>query len=304
ARVYYSDYSGNMGSDFLLSFYSFQLNLGIQKKLLKGHLFVEGDLRPGITATTVNWKSYRQLPAYSETTNEKYKSRNLALQPTITVGGRLGIIAVHGFVGYNLNVATGKLYQVNEANYLQLNGEAVHADWSGLRIGGGLSLYINQNKKKNGEEASPWPTSFGLGLGLDYGGIGCNVLTYPGQHIGIFGGVGYALAGIGTNGGIKLRIVPISSDKTSLYFTGMYGYNAAIRVANDTEHNRLFFGPTMGAGIDFRQTKNGYWSLALLVPVRSDEVNQYINSLKAMGVKMRNSLLPVAISVGYRFNRE
>jgi hypothetical protein len=299
-RVYYSDYSGEIGSEQMLSFQSYQLTLGFQKRFFGGHLILEGDLRPGITATDLNWKSYINVGTYSEDTKE-FKSQNFVVQPTFTVGGRFGIIGVQGFTGYNLTVVSGQLNEVGNPNYLTINNQKLHADWSGLRMGAGLSLYLNEaeNAKDNVEDKS-WKTAAGLGLGLDYGGIGINVLTYPGNHIGMFGGVGYALAGVGYNAGVKIRTKSIASPETSMYFLGMYGYNAAISITNNDNFNRFFYGPTFGIGVDFRQRSNGFWSLGLFLPIRSDEVNQYINSLSSAGVKT-TSLTPVTISVGYRF---
>ena len=36
-------------------------------------------------------------------------------------------------------------------------------------------------------------SSFGIGGGFDFGGFGANMLVYPDQNIGLFGGVGYDL---------------------------------------------------------------------------------------------------------------
>jgi hypothetical protein len=85
---------------------------------------------------------------------------------------------------------------------------------------------------------------------------------------------------------------------------GMYGYNAAIAVFNATEYNRFFYGPSFGIGIDFpkRFVRNGYWSIALLVPIRGPEAKDYINDLEENhGVDFTIGLLPVAFSFGYKF---
>ncbi len=305
-RVYYSDYSGSIGSDQLLSFQSYHVTLGFQHKFFSGHLVLEGDLRPGITATDLKLKSYVDVAGYAES-NTEYKSNNFVLQPTLTLGGRFGLIGLQGFAGYNVSVITGKLNEVGTPGYLQANGQnsVACANWSGLRVGGGLSLYINDGSKAKAEnENARWTTSTGLGLGLDYGGIGLNVLTYPGKYVGMFVGAGYAIAGVGYNAGLKIRTKDVSSDKTSLYFTGMYGYNAAIAVTNQADYNRFFYGATLGMGVDFAKRTSGYWSLGLLLPIRSDEVDQYINNLNSMGVKLRTSLTPVTFSIGYRFQKK
>jgi hypothetical protein len=147
--------------------------------------------------------------------------------------------------------------------------------------------------------------SLGIGLGMDYGGIGGSLLIYPQQNIGIFGGVGYAFAGTAYNMGVKLRMVSKTSKSPVVFYVlAMYGYNAAIAVLNASQYNKIFYGPTIGLGIDIgaRPNKSGYWSLGLFFPVRGDEVDKYFTDLKNNhNIEIKNSLWPVAISIGYRF---
>jgi len=147
--------------------------------------------------------------------------------------------------------------------------------------------------------------SIGIGAGLDFGGFGGNVIYYPIKNFGIFGGVGYALAGAGYNVGVKYRYIPDKpTSKIDPYGMIMYGYNAAIAVLNASQYNKLFFGPTLGLGIDFRRkpTNKGYWSFTLLIPIRSSAVNDYIDDLENNhGAEFQNRLFPVGISVGYKF---
>lgn len=147
--------------------------------------------------------------------------------------------------------------------------------------------------------------SIGLGVGLDYGGFGANISVYPTKSFGFFAGAGYALAGVGFNGGVKIRFFPNKPTfKANPYLLAMYGYNAAIAVTNATQFNKFFNGPTLGFGFDLRShpERKNYWSLALLVPIRKAEVNTYIDNLKDHhNVEFKNSLFPVGISFGYRF---
>ncbi len=147
--------------------------------------------------------------------------------------------------------------------------------------------------------------SIGIGGGLDYGGFGGNVTYYPAKSVGLFGGVGYALAGVGFNAGVKFRYVPDKPDsKVHPFGLVMYGYNAAIAVLNASQHNRLFYGPTLGGGIDFHLNplKRGYWSFAIFVPIRSSEVDDYIEHLENdYGAEFQTGLFPITASIGYRF---
>jgi hypothetical protein len=146
--------------------------------------------------------------------------------------------------------------------------------------------------------------TFGLGFGQDYGGFGGNLTVYPQKNIGLFVGFGYALAGFGYNAGIKLRLLPDRGhSKVRPFIEGMYGYNAAIVVTNAPMDNKLFYGPSIGFGLDLGPTTpgKGYLSLAILVPFRSPDAQNYIDQLNANGVSFSNSLIPITFSIGYKF---
>ena len=146
--------------------------------------------------------------------------------------------------------------------------------------------------------------NLGIGGGLDYGGIGVDLLFYPHQNFGLFAGAGYAIAGVGFNAGVKYRFIPKKQPSTiAPYLIAMYGYNAAVAVKDASQFNKLFYGPSFGVGLDFglRPGKRGYWSAALLVPVRSSESKEYVNDLEENeGVEFGIGFLPVTFSIGYR----
>jgi hypothetical protein len=149
--------------------------------------------------------------------------------------------------------------------------------------------------------------SFGVGFGFDYGGIlGASLLAYPCQNIGLFVAGGYAVAGFGYNAGIKLRVPSTKlSQAINPYVVAMYGFNAAVYIANNAQYNRLFYGSTFGAGVDVNSKKpksKGYVSVALLVPIRDPDAQNYVKMLKnEYGADYSGKLLPIGVSVGYRF---
>ncbi len=146
--------------------------------------------------------------------------------------------------------------------------------------------------------------AIGLGVGLDYGGIGVNLTVYPQKNIGLFAGIGYAFVGAGYNFGAKLRIIPNERFmKVSPYVVGMYGYNTFVKVTNKSEYDKFFYGTSAGAGVDIRFPMNkGYLSLGIIIPFRDPEVDTYMDYLEATkGVRFESELLPFTISVGYRF---
>ena len=148
--------------------------------------------------------------------------------------------------------------------------------------------------------------SLGIGMGMDYGGFGGNLTIFPSNNVGVFAGLGYAFAGAGYNVGVKLRSVPKTTQKKySAFGLLMYGYNAAVAVMDASQYNKFFYGPTIGIGVDYRSDSKtkGYWSAAFFVPVRSSDVSDYIDDLKSNhGVEFKTGLIPIAFSIGYRFN--
>ncbi|MFP5041237.1 hypothetical protein [Parasediminibacterium sp. JCM 36343] len=169
-------------------------------------------------------------------------------------------------------------------------------------------LFVAQSHAQTNDD-SPFKAydniSIGIGAGIDYGGLGANVLYYPKKKLGFFAGAGYAIAGMGVNAGVKYRFLnETSSSRNVFYLMGMYGYNAAIKittVGGQTIENSLYYGPSFGVGIERKRRayKKGCWSFALLVPIRSQAFYEKYDYYKNLGTKF--TYLPFSISVGYRF---
>ena len=71
---------------------------------------------------------------------------------------------------------------------------------------------------------TPPPTytsNLGIGLGIDHGGIGLQLQYRPVPPLAFFVGGGYALAGLGYNLGMQVRLLP--KKKWCPYVAGMYG---------------------------------------------------------------------------------
>ena len=109
---------------------------------------------------------------------------------------------------------------------------------------------------------------------------------------------------MGYNLGIKSRIaLGSSTSHVLLSFMAMYGYNAVIRVQDYRDLNKVFYGATIGAGVDFKPFRysDDYISLSLFVPLRSSEVQDYVDYLEQVyNVVFEQGLIPVTFSFGYR----
>jgi hypothetical protein len=190
--------------------------------------------------------------------------------------------------------------------------DAATVNFTLYKNGKKFDTFIDKSEIKSIKYGNQAPTqtvitdkvSLGAGLGMDFGGLGVNLLVYPHRNIGLFGCVGYAMAGTGYNIGTKIRFVSENTkSKATFYGLAMYGYNAAIAVTNATEYNKLFYGPTLGFGFDYKShpSKRGYWTFCILLPIRSTEVDDYINDLKDHhSIEFKNELMPIGITMGYR----
>ncbi len=142
--------------------------------------------------------------------------------------------------------------------------------------------------------------SFGFGIGLDYGGIGGRFTLNPSRHIGIFAAGGYVLAGFGYNVGLTARLAP--DKRTVPVFLFMYGYNAAIVVAGASQYDKIYYGPSIGFGLENkvgRRHKN-FWTVELIVPFRPKQFDTDINTIRNNpSVSSLATPLPIAVSVGF-----
>jgi hypothetical protein len=85
-------------------------------------------------------------------------------------------------------------------------------------------------------------SSIGLGLGIDYGGIGAHVAYAPHDNLQLILGLGYALAGFGINAGVQGRL--LTGGRARPFVGAVYGYNAVIVVQGASEYDQLYYGPS------------------------------------------------------------
>lgn len=143
--------------------------------------------------------------------------------------------------------------------------------------------------------------NLGLGIGLDYGGIGGRVTFLPLEKLAVFGGIGYALVDFGYNVGAQFRFSP---DKTVCPTFGvMYGYNGVIKVKGATRYDKVYYGPSVSGGIEIHfGGRDNFMNIELVVPFRSKEFNDDWEYIKQQpSISTGSDPLPVAISIGYHF---
>ena len=172
----------------------------------------------------------------------------------------------------------------------------------GIRLNAQDSLLIPAPKYY---DAPPDKISAGIGVGYEYGGIGANVIAYPQKNIGLFGGVGWYYVGVGYNAGVKLRaFIQAPSLAIIPYVEFMYGTNTYVYYKTNTNYDTLFRNFTFGGGIDIRpnNSKLGFISIALYVPLRSPDIKNYKDKIDHFwAVTGSNKLYWLNFSIGYKF---
>jgi hypothetical protein len=158
---------------------------------------------------------------------------------------------------------------------------------------------------RNAFSQEEFKIDLGMGAGLDYGGFGWRVTAKPSRAVGIFCGLGYAVAGAGFNGGFNANFKP--KGRATGYLTAMYGYNAALKmkgdpvmVNGDLLWKKLYYGPSFGLGVkssNKKKSKN-FWNFEILLPIRSAEFKDTLTTIEAQGGKT-TTVFPVTLSVGY-----
>ncbi len=143
--------------------------------------------------------------------------------------------------------------------------------------------------------------AIGIGLGIPYGGIGARMNYNLMAHTTLFGGVGYNLADVGYN--LGMRFVIPSNRQTEFYLVGMYGTNASIRIEGDSDANQSYYGPSLGVGVQINSLgrEGNYWDLGLVLPFRSSSYDRDLDNLKNYYYDIIEPW-PVLISVGYNIH--
>lgn len=162
-----------------------------------------------------------------------------------------------------------------------------------------------QSKNTSSDSITHETVSFGIGAGLDYGGIGVNGSVFLRKNIGVFLGLGYNLIGPGYNAGLKYKFQTKNPNaKTVINLLAMYGYNGAIKITEKSGNSisKVYHGPAFGIELDTRKTlkQKSYLSVGLLVPVRPDFYTDY-NNFKNQGASFNFPPLPVLLTLGYKF---
>ena len=144
----------------------------------------------------------------------------------------------------------------------------------------------------------------GVGFGIDYGGLlGVKATFYPIPYMGVFAAGGWELIGLGWNVGCLGRLIPADGKHgVRPYLKVMYGVNGATKVDGKSSYDKMFYGVTIGVGLEtrFGRLKKSGINIDLNVPFRSPEYFDQVAAMKSdPQIKVTTSTIPITISIGY-----
>ncbi len=142
--------------------------------------------------------------------------------------------------------------------------------------------------------------NIGLGIGMDYGGIGGRFTLLPSERAAIFAALGYNLIGLGFNGGAYYRISP--QKRICPFLGAMYGYNGAIKVSGNINFKKIYYGPSFILGTElWSWIRPGYFNIELILPIRSSSYHNDYDGFIDQGIEFTVPSIPIGFSLGYHF---
>lgn len=151
-------------------------------------------------------------------------------------------------------------------------------------------------------QAVKYKTSFGVGFGLDYGGLGGRLNYRPIDQINIFGGLGSNFIDVAYNFGAGY-IRTIQKGRVDIFLNAMYGYNSVINFSGSSPIKKTYYGPSIAFGehIYLKRHPKMFVSAELIVPFRSQQFKDDYNSLRSNPQIKVASPLPFLASAGFHF---
>lgn len=144
--------------------------------------------------------------------------------------------------------------------------------------------------------------SLGIGLGMDYGGIGAKLAFYPNKYLGFYLSGGYNLNGLTYNAGVQARLFwQVKNYFIIPYISVGYGYNSVVIAEHLTAQE--YYGMTFSAGIQYKSeaNKDVYYSFGLTYGSETKAALDYIKYLESIGYEFKAKPLPIGISFGLHF---
>lgn len=143
-KIHYRDYSGEMGNEQVAKYFEIGLPLSWKIPLQENKLNMHLQLRPSWILGNLSMSYESEINSKKAVDEVEFKSTNVGFQPSVMVERKIGPLFLFLSCAYNQNVYKSKLFFKENDDYYLLNSkfEKVRADWSGLRVGLGVSYTL------------------------------------------------------------------------------------------------------------------------------------------------------------------
>jgi hypothetical protein len=146
ARAAYTDYSGSLRFDQLANYTCIALLPSYQQYYFNNQMRVDYEIRVGTTLNKMAFSYHETIGSTTSSEQIDLRSTNMYLQPGISAGWRFRSFSLDAYLGYHLSVLQGKVRDKNDNDlvlYNPTNNKPAGVDWSGARVGVGLSFYLH-----------------------------------------------------------------------------------------------------------------------------------------------------------------
>lgn len=193
----------------------------------------------------------------------------------------------------NSNDTTTYVLTQNQYDYyIDIPDEFTVVDNSGKKI---ENILEKENTGLQGD--------FGIGVGLDYGGLlGVKFTFIPIDYLSAFFSFGYQFIAPGVSIGLQAHLLPYSKEFTIRpHLNLMFGTNAVIVMIGAPQLNKSYVGFTPGGGFEIRfgQEKRKGFNIDLCFPIRSKEFDEDFNTIRRNPLYTIKSPTSVTISIGF-----
>lgn len=169
-----------------------------------------------------------------------------------------------------------------------------------------LNFYILTVFSNEGYQISrkKYTGDVGIGIGIDYGGIGIQVNQLL-KSIYLIGGFGYNSVYFLPFAGIKYYILEKNSENFFIpYVKVVYGYNAVINIQYGPKDFFCGFTPGIGTDIRFGKQKTFGINVDLNYPLRTKKFKDSYDNYKRLYSNFKQEFLPISLSIGLQINMD
>jgi hypothetical protein len=144
-RMHYKDYTGEIMFDVLANYFSIGIPVGFKLNPQNETWQLAAEVTPSIVLSNVDLEFQSRLGTQEERESFKFNSLNVALQPAVALSRKIQKFGLNVLAGYNLTVLKGDVFykEQDDAYLLNESGEKVKIDWSGFRVGLGISYFFD-----------------------------------------------------------------------------------------------------------------------------------------------------------------